>query len=118
MDVVRDLLDKAVVDRHGREMGRVDGLILEIRPGAPPRVSAIELGPAVLAYRVHPVLGRWVAALEHALGIDHDRPVRIAVNRILDIADHVRADVAAGDTAAGTVEQRLRAWLRRIPGSS
>jgi sporulation protein YlmC with PRC-barrel domain len=64
MDLVRDLLDEKVVDRHGREMGRVDDITLEIRDGAPPLVSAIELGPSVIARRLHPALGRWVTALE------------------------------------------------------
>jgi sporulation protein YlmC with PRC-barrel domain len=37
MDLVRDLLDKKVVDRNGREMGRVDGIVISIRAGAAPR---------------------------------------------------------------------------------
>jgi len=77
MDLVRDLLDKKVVDRHGREMGRVDRLVLELRDDAPPRVTAIELGPAVLADRVRPIFGRWMRGLEVALGIDQGRPLRI-----------------------------------------
>ena len=28
MDLVRDMLDKKVVDRNGREMGRVDSIVL------------------------------------------------------------------------------------------
>ena len=52
MDLIRDLLDKKVSDRNGREMGRVDSVILDVRDGAPPRVAAIEIGPAALAYRV------------------------------------------------------------------
>ena len=34
MDLVRDLLDKLVVDRNGREMGRVDGIVLDHRDGS------------------------------------------------------------------------------------
>jgi hypothetical protein len=118
VDVIRDLLDTKVVDRNGREMGRVDSVVVEIRRGAPPRLAAIELGPAVLASRVHPILGRWVAALELAFGVAEGRPVRIAVGDILDIDDHVKVDLTVGETAAATVEQRLRAWVSSIPGSS
>jgi sporulation protein YlmC with PRC-barrel domain len=117
MDLVRDLLDEKVVDRHGREMGRVDDIILEIQNGAPPRVSAIELGPRVVARRLHPALGRWAAALEHALGIGGDRPLRIPFAR-LTIRHAVTADLAFGETAAATVERRLRAIVGSIPGSS
>jgi sporulation protein YlmC with PRC-barrel domain len=118
VDLVHDLLDKNVVDRNGREMGRVDSIVLEVRDGASPRVAAIEIGPAVLAQRIHPTLGRWVAALEHAFGVDEGRPVRIPFGAILDIQDHVKVDLAFGETAAATVEQRLRRWVASLPRSS
>lgn len=118
MDLVHDVLDKKVVDRNGRDMGRVDSIVVDIRDGAPPRIVAVEIGPAVLAYRIHPVLGRIVSGIEHAFGIDEGRPLRIPTGKILGIADHVKVDVAAGQTSAATVEQRLRRWVGRIPGSS
>jgi sporulation protein YlmC with PRC-barrel domain len=118
MDLVRDVLDKRVVDRHGRDMGRVDGIVLQVRGNAPPRVTAIEIGPAVLAFRVRPIFGRWVAALEHAFGVHEGRPVRVPLAEILDIADHVKVDRAFGETAAATIETRLRRWIGVIPGSS
>ena len=118
MDLVRDVLDKEVVDRNGREMGRVDSVVLEIRDDGPPRVTAIELGPAVLAYRVLPILGRCAAALELAFGIAEGRPLRIAFGNILDISNRVKVDVAVGETVAARVEQRLRSWVSSIPGSS
>jgi hypothetical protein len=117
MDLIRDLLDEKVIDRHGREMGRVDDITLEIRADAPPLVSAIELGPAVVARRLHPALGRWVAALEYALGIAEGRPLRIPFGAIT-FRDAVQADLAFGETAAATVERRLRAVITSIPGSS
>ena len=118
MDLVRDILDKKVTDRNGGEMGRADSIVLEIREGAPPRVVGLEIGPEVLAHRVHPLLGRWVAALQYALGISEGRPLRIAFSEILDITDDVKVDRAVGGTAAATVEQRLRRWISAIPGSS
>jgi len=118
MDLVRDLLDKKVVDRNGREMGRVDGIVLHVEAGEPPSVLALELGPTVLAARVHPVLGRWVAGLEHGFGVDERRPVRIPCKDILGIQNLVKIDVAFGETAAATIEQRLRRWVASIPRSS
>jgi len=118
MDLVRDLLDKKVVDRNGREMGRVDSIVLDVRGNRPPRAVAIELGPAILFARVRPFLGRWVAALELAFGIGEGRPTRIAVTQIIDITDHVKVDVAIGETSAGSLERRLRSWLGAWLGSS
>ena len=60
MDLIRDVLDNQIVDREGRNMGRVDGIVGELRPGQPVRVACIELGPPTLAGRLHPRLGEWV----------------------------------------------------------
>jgi hypothetical protein len=118
MDLVHDLLDKPVLDRNGREMGRVDSVVLTVSDGEPPRVSAFEIGPAVLARRLSPRLGRWLEALEHAFAIDAGRPLRIPAGAVLGIHDHVSVDRAFGETAAATVEQRLRRWVGSLPGSS
>jgi len=118
VNLVCDLLDTPVVDRNGREMGRVDGIVLEQREGMPPRVAAIEIGPRVLGERLHPAVGRWIAALEQAFGVADGRPVRVALSEVLDIGADVKVDVAIGETAAGAVEQRLRAWIGKLPGAA
>jgi hypothetical protein len=59
LDLCRDLLDKQLIDREGTEMGRVDGVLLELSEDSPPRVDSFELGFVVLAERVHP----WLLAL-------------------------------------------------------
>jgi sporulation protein YlmC with PRC-barrel domain len=117
MHLIRDLLDKRVVDRNGREMGRVDRVVIEMRPGAPARVVALEIGPAVLAQRLGPLFGRLVEGLERVFGVDEGRPLAIPFSDVLDIHDHVRVDRAVGETPAATVEQRLRRWVRAIPGA-
>jgi hypothetical protein len=118
MDLVRDVLDKKVVDRNGREMGRVDRLVVEVRDRSAPRVFALEIGPAVLASRVATAFGRWVAGLEHAFGIDAGRPVRLRWSQVLDANEHVKVDLAFSETALATVEQKLRRWVAALPFSS
>jgi len=118
LNLIHDVLDKKVVDRHGRDMGRVDTIVLVLRPNAPPRVTTIELGPAVLAYRVRPILGRVMSAVERALGIDEGRPLRIPFSDVLRISASVKVDRAFGETVAAALEQRLRSWVGRLPGSS
>jgi hypothetical protein len=113
--LVRDLLDTLVVDRNGREIGRADGVVLEIRAGAPPRVDRIEIDASVLFARVAPFLGRWMSGLERALGIEGERPLRIPFSH-LDVDAHITVDAVAGDTPAAAVESGLRSWLRGIPG--
>lgn len=117
LDLVRDLLDKKVVDRNGRELGRVDGIVLDAAAGGP-RVAAIAIGASVLARRVRPFLGRWASGLERALGIDEGRPIRIPFASILSVEPHVRVDVAVGETAAAALEHELRRIFSAIPGAS
>jgi sporulation protein YlmC with PRC-barrel domain len=116
MDVVRDVLDKRVIDRNGREVGRVDGVVLERRDGFPPRLAAIEIGPSVLGYRLHPIAGRWIEALEHACGVDAGRPTRIPVAKITVDAD-VKIALAIGETGAPNIERLLAEWIAKIPGA-
>jgi sporulation protein YlmC with PRC-barrel domain len=119
MDVVHDVLDTAVVDRNGREMGRVDGIVLDVRENAPPRLAEVLIGASVLGSRVNPVLGRWVHGLEHGLGIGGGRPIRIGFSHVAVIGEgeKVKVDLAVGETGADMLESRLRTWLLKIPGS-
>jgi hypothetical protein len=115
VDLVRDVLDQLVVDRNGRVMGRVDGILLDRDAGRPPRLAAILMGPAVLGDRVHPVLGRWVRRVERWLGVD-DGPVQIPVRDIARVDTTVHVSLAAGETAVHAVERRLRGWIQTLPG--
>lgn len=54
MHLVREVLDKQVIDPNHRKAGRVDGIVLELRPGAPPRVAFIEVGVLTAVARVSP----------------------------------------------------------------
>lgn len=117
LDLVCDVLDKQVIDRNGRAMGRVDGIALEPCAGKPPRVSALLIGPSALGHRLWPALGRWVVAVEHSLGIAEGRPARIAFAQVIKTEPDVKVDLAVSDTAVGVVEQKLRGWIVALTGS-
>ena len=117
MQLIRDLLDKGVIDRHGREMGRVDRVVVEHGDGSPPRVVAIEIGPSALAERLGRSLGRWIMGLLHGLDMDEGQPLRVHVNQILAVTDRVKVDLAFGETAAARLEHQLRGLVTRIPGA-
>lgn len=118
MQLVRDLLDKQVTDRNGREMGRVDRVVLERRGGAPPRVVAIEIGPSALANRLGRSFGRWITGLLHGLAVENGQPLRVDVHQFLGVTDAVKADLAFGETAAATIERRLRRFIKKVPGGT
>jgi len=117
MDLIRDCLDKQIDDRFKRRMGRVDGIVLEVEPGRPPRVAYVELG-------VKTLLNRLSSRLGNAYGRSLDRrhiesaPYRIPWGKLHVGLNEVRADVEAEKTPA--LEWEL--WLRkkvigRIPGA-
>ena len=117
MNLIRDCLDKRIDDRFKRRMGRVDGIVLEVEPGRPPRVAYIELGVKTLMNRLSSRLGRKVAHWMRNRGISPD-PFRIPWGKLKIGLNQVIADVEAEKTPA--LEWEL--WLRkkvigRIPGA-
>ncbi|HEU4434681.1 MAG TPA: hypothetical protein VFR51_14955 [Pyrinomonadaceae bacterium] len=117
MDLFRDCLDKELEDRNHRRMGRVDGLILEVEDGRPPRVAYVEVGVKTLLDRLSRRLGSAAARQLKKFGIDTE-PYRIPWGKLHFGLNVVHADVEAEKTPA--LEWEL--WLRkkvigRIPGA-
>ena len=117
LEVMRDVLDKPVIDRSGRPMGRADGITLSLTEGQPPRLEAVLMGPVALAERVSGTLARWVAAFARRLGAPGERPVTLPFTCVEVRHLYLEADMAAAETGLVALEQRLQRWLARIPGS-
>jgi sporulation protein YlmC with PRC-barrel domain len=119
MQLGRHVLDQQVIDRDGTHLGKVDGIRIELRDGAPPRVAALVLGGATLARRIHPVLARW---LEHRTRAGKARllsarETRIPWSKVRKIGADIRVDVEAEHTPAFAAERWVRDHIiRRIPG--
>jgi hypothetical protein len=118
MDLVRDLLDVRLVDRRSRGLGRVDGILLDVRDGRPPRVMAMEVGLVTAVRRINPRLARWVRALALKILPVPLRPTRYSPQLFRDIGVDVELDV---DVHTDPKLLRLEKWLRghvieRIPG--
>jgi len=63
VNLVRDVLDKKLIDREDCNMGRVSGLLMHVGETAQPRVTHILIGGPTLWSRLHPALGRLAGAL-------------------------------------------------------
>jgi len=118
MDLVRDLLDNQLVDRNQQRIGRIDGIVLELRDGRPPRVLAMEVGFATAARRVHPRFGALVRKLAVRWLPVSMRPVRLSPRLFRDIGVDVEIDI---DASTDRRLLRLEKWLRthvvgRLPG--
>lgn len=119
MDIVRDVLDNQILDRNQCKMGKVDGIIIELKDGQPPRLTYLETGATTLAQRLHPVLSRWVAAIERRWGAKNSQPYRIPWSKIRDIGINVEVDIDAEQTSALSYEQWLRERvIKRISGET
>jgi hypothetical protein len=109
LDLVRDVLDTQVVDREETKMGRVDGLVLELRDGQPPRVEAIEMGFVVLAQRLHPRLANGFLRLRRRFSVRRTALYSVPWSQVKNVnAFCVQLDVEAANTPAFAWER----WLR------
>jgi hypothetical protein len=118
MDLVRQVLDKQVIDAREEYMGKVDGIVLEMRSDGPPRVAFLEIGSSALAHRFSPLFGRWMEALIQYLGIGDGEPLRVPPANVLEFLVEVKVDVDARETGAMGWEQWVaKRIVGRIPGS-
>jgi hypothetical protein len=117
--LVRDVLDKQLLDRDGNAVGRADGIILVFGASTrPPRVTQIEAGIITLASRLHPRLADGCRALARKWGFRGGRPVRIPWAKVDSIGKELKLDLSAEHSELLLWERWLRdRIIQRIPGS-
>lgn len=103
--LVHDVLDVQVLDRRKRPMGKVDGIALELRERAAPRVAYMEIDAATAWRRLGRRFGRWARAAMRSWG---GAAYRFAWKDVIELTIHVRVDVDAEETSALALERRLR----------
>jgi sporulation protein YlmC with PRC-barrel domain len=117
MHIVRDVFDKKIVDVDECEIGRVDGIAIELPEGGQPRLVRLEMGGEILAERtarwlVRPV--RWVA--EH-FGPRRSAIIAIEWKHVKRLGRDIHVDIHADDTEALAWEHWLaEKFIGRIPG--
>jgi sporulation protein YlmC with PRC-barrel domain len=116
MDIGLEILDQQLVDRTGLDIGKVDGIVLELRDGAPPRISALLTGGHLFAWRLHPRIERWARWLTRGWGPPNQEPLRIPWSKVKKIGVDVKVDIEAD--AAMPWEHWVRDQIiSRIPGA-
>lgn len=117
MKLIRDVLDKKLIDREGCRMGRVSGLVMHVGEKSQPRITHIVVGGATLWTRIHPALGHLATRLSQLWGPHRKEPVRIPWSRVDTVGRDVKLDVEAKETGALDWELWLaRHIIERIPG--
>jgi len=118
MDLIRDVLDNQIVDRNQHKMGKVDGIVIELREGKPPRLAYIEVGIPTLARRLHSGWQHWVAAQMSKSGAKRGESFRIEWSKVRDVGIDVEVDLEAESTPALDYEKWVREHIiGKIPGA-
>ncbi len=117
MDLLLDVLDQQLLDKHDRKSGKVDGIAIELREGKPPRVAYLEMGTDPLARRISPRLERWLQALRARMGRKVE-PFQVPWSKVTKVHLTVDASIDAAKEPGFHVER----WLAEhvigpIPGS-
>lgn len=117
MKLVRDVLDKQLIDREHCQMGRVSGLVLHVGEKSQPRITHILVGGETLWMRVHPALGWLARRLSQLWGPKRKDAVRIPWSRVETVGKDVKLDVEARETGALDWELWVaKHIIERIPG--
>src|SRR5437899_1635529 len=91
VDLVRDVIDHAVVDSEGRPCGMVDDIELDVQPGRAFQAVALLMGPGSWQRR----LPRWSARLARFLfGAS---TVRVPWSQIVTIGERIELGVTAAE---------------------
>jgi sporulation protein YlmC with PRC-barrel domain len=112
------ILDQQVIDRNGERMGKVDGIMLDLREGMPPRVASLVIGGGTAARRIHPRFAAWLLRWGRRWGPEGNDPLVIPWSKVLKIGIDVKVDL----DAEGTLALAWEHWVRdriigRIPGA-
>ena len=117
LNLVADVLDEQIVDSKRRQAGRVDGIVLELREGKPPRLAYVEIGATTLLSRFNRRLARWYSRHDRKLGEGRGVAFRVPWSRLVHDGATFIMDIDAESTPIFALED----WLRRhivehIPG--
>jgi sporulation protein YlmC with PRC-barrel domain len=113
MKLVCDVLDKQLIDRHGKACGKVDGIILVVRADGRTEVAAIEAGSVTLAHRLGTRAARITERIVARMSWRAAGRYRIPWARIQRIGISVQVDIDAEKEPILRAERWLAQPLRR-----
>lgn len=117
MHLIRDVLDKKLVDREECNMGRASGLIMQLGENTQPRITHVLIGGPSLWTRIHPSLGKLSGKLARMWGPKRPEPVKIPWSKVETVGKDIKLDVKAKDTGALDWELWVAQHIiERIPG--
>jgi sporulation protein YlmC with PRC-barrel domain len=116
--LVRDCLDKQVIDIDGRKIGRVDGIVIDPTGPGRPRVYEIEIGASTLARQLPWPFSSWFVAIIRRLSGSSDVVTTVPWKKIQIERNEVNVAIDGDKTAARGLEHWTRKHIvERIPGA-
>ncbi|EJZ18468.1 hypothetical protein NE852_31655 (plasmid) [Rhizobium sp. Pop5] len=118
MLLVRDVLDKQMVDKEQNRIGKADGVVLSLSAGDAPKVAFIEMGSLTLSRRLGRRPHRFLLWLYRGAVTDDTAKVfRVPWAKVKDVGINIEVSVDRRETPL----ERCQDWLRRhvikwIPG--
>jgi sporulation protein YlmC with PRC-barrel domain len=118
MLLIRDVLDKQMVDKAQNRIGKADGIVLSLSDGNAPEVAFIEMGSLTLSRRLGRRPYRWMLWIRRAVRAEGTAEVfRVPWARVIDVGVDIEVDVDRRETPL----ERCQEWLKqhvinRIPG--
>jgi len=117
--LVAEVLDEQLKDIHEVNAGRIDGIVLELRDGRPPKLAYVEVSPITMLSRFSRRFAHWYATrIDRRLGRDRGVPFRIPWTRLFREGTSLRVDLDVRSTPIMALEDWLDEHiLSRIPGA-
>lgn len=117
MFLFRDVMDKGLVDAQGHKAGKVDDVLLELRPNRPPAVRSIVSGRGA----ARPIFPAWMLRLagwveDRAMGPGQNKPTTVGWEHVtkIDVVVHLDLD-RDRDGLMETQEALWQRWIKRLP---
>ena len=119
MLIALDLLDRQILDRDGRPVGKVDDVELDTDDNHTLYVAALLVGQQALGERIGGRLGSWIAGAARRLAPDdRKQPMRIGYDLVGTVNSAVNLTVRRELLPGAPLETWLRDHLiDRIPGA-
>lgn len=111
VNLVAEVLDRQICDAKGERSGKVDGLVIVLREGKPPRVGYIECGAAVVARRFGKTWERIALALNRRLGVREQPRYRIPWSKVTELDIDVTVDLDVREAPPFAWERWVREHL-------
>src|SRR4051812_23393762 len=102
--LVRDCLDKQVIDSARRKIGRVDGIVIDPTGPGRPRLIEIEIGASTLARRLPWPFSNWFSKIIRRLSGSPELVATVPWKKIEISRNDVNAAIDGDKTAARQLE--------------